>query len=56
MNPTEADKFVRAASLLFVLQGEISSKKSTFRLRQALTGQPNGRKKSRVDAAPKRAR
>lgn len=56
MNPTEADKFVRAASLLFVLQGNITSKKSTFRLRQVITGQPNGTKKNRVDAAPKRAR
>lgn len=45
MTDKQADRFVRAASLLFVLQGKISSKKANFRLRQA-TAPDHGRRKT----------
>ena len=44
MTAEQADKFVRAASLLFVLRGDISSKKASYRLRQA-TAKSNGHRK-----------
>jgi hypothetical protein len=47
MDKNQADQFLRAASLKFVLEGKISPKKANYRLRQALGVQPNGQKARR---------